>query len=80
MSTLRRVLKYTPAMVIGLLIVAWAASIFFPFGLKVRWADGMGHYRLMFAMSEVGLQSTNSLIGRRNSFGTAGRGRSKTVS
>ena len=60
MPTLRRSLKYMPAAVLGLLVVAWVASVFFPFGVKVTWPNGDGHYRLMFAMAEISLQSTNS--------------------
>jgi hypothetical protein len=35
MATLRRILKYTPAVVLGLLVLAWVASCFASFTLRV---------------------------------------------
>jgi len=36
MATLRRILKYTPAVVLGLLVVAWVVNLYGHFGYKLQ--------------------------------------------
>lgn len=45
MPTLRRILKYVPAVVLGLLVVAWVASIYVDYWLDIP-AINVGHYVL----------------------------------
>jgi hypothetical protein len=58
MPTLRRILKYTPAVVMGLLIVAWGVSLCVRVGFALDIASahvscGVGHATLSFGAHEL---------------------------
>jgi len=46
MPTLRRILKYTPVWVLGLLVVAWVVSLFVTVAINIRLTDQILWHRL----------------------------------
>jgi hypothetical protein len=65
MPTLRRILKYTPAVVMGLLVVAWVVSPFVGFALG---RNGANRFVLEVSGGDVWFYpwSTNHVIGGTN--------------
>lgn len=62
MPTLRRILKYTPAVVTGLLVVAWLASLVSQFGMIAPSPDGWGQIFFGCADGAVAFQSSGSVF------------------
>ena len=84
MATLRRILKYTPAVVLGLLVVAWVVSVFFVailaepsthragegWSVELQYGSIMYHHFPEYQMGRQWIFNRNPNLYFRSSFGS----------
>jgi hypothetical protein len=69
MPTLRRILKYTPVVMMGLLMVLWVVSLTAPVGLRIRYPN-VGTFRCVASHANVCATFSDNL----SWYGSAGVG------